>query len=381
MIRKTAWTRAHRVASRRSSRRAGRSPVETLESRRLLSTTIAIGLQGINGIENQAFANNTVGTFSANTSSGPVTSAAGYRATIDWGDGSQSDAMIGAPTENRFPIEGSHTYVEGGNYPITVLVTAADGTTATSSGALAYVADAALSLTPLSVSEAGGEGFTARLAQLTDADAAAPVSDYTATINWGDGSTTDVGQFVSTGGGQVQVVGSHTYPAATSARTYSVFVAVRDVDGYSVNTTSTVQVGPLSPLRPPQGGTAELPPNGAPATLATFDDPNGPGGLTASIDWGDGTTTPGSIVLQGGTTYDVDGGHAYTQPPPPTINVTVTGGGGNPQTLTVPVAVQPTPGAGDVVPVSGVWNRLLGGMDLTYRVTGKTTSGQVQNRL
>lgn len=318
---------------------------ESLESRHLLTMVISLSGGTVFATENQAFSNNVAGYFGAVVDGSPVTDVSGYAAKITWGDGTQSDALIGTSTGSTFPIEGSHTYLEGGSYPITLEVIAPDGTTATTPHAFAQVGDAPISVTPVIIAATAENGTIATVANLVDTNAQAPVSDYTASILWGDSSPSDPGQIISVANGRFQIVGTHTYPPSPSYQTYTVSVSVTDVDGASATTTSTAQVTASNPVPAlqPAAGNVQLVNDGTPGTLATFHDPdpNAPTLLQAIIDWGDGTTGPGQIVLQGGTTYDVNGGHTFPDPGPKTISVTLKDGNGNEQTLPVDITVQP----------------------------------------
>ena len=54
--------------------------------------------------------------------------------------------------------------------------------------------------------------------------------------------------------------------------------------------------------------------------------------FTASIQWGDGSTTSGTLVQTGAGTYNVVGSHTYLHSGDKTMNVVVTGDGGGSQT-------------------------------------------------
>ncbi|HQU41594.1 MAG TPA: DUF4214 domain-containing protein, partial [Pirellulales bacterium] len=64
-----------------------------------------------------------------------------------------------------------------------------------------------------------------------------------------------------------------------------------------------------------------------PQTLAVFSDPAGtesPGDYSATINWGDGTTSPGSIVANAaGSTFSVQGSHIFTQTGSFEVGVTI----------------------------------------------------------
>src|SRR5262249_20026733 len=149
--------------------------------------------------------------------------------------------------------------------------------------------------------------------------------DFVATIDWGDGATS--AGMVSGSNGAFTVDGSHTY--AQSGQ-YTVITQVNeDSDpGATANdlTSSTAIVGLV-----PGSGTSFSIPEGGPTgaiAVATFDDGNQSdqaSDFTASINWGDGTTTTG--VVSGGTgsfTVSDSVGHAYADEGSDTITTTVT---------------------------------------------------------
>src|SRR5207245_3578627 len=104
--------------------------------------------------------------------------------TIDWGDGQTSPATVDA---THSLISGTHTYTEEGTFNGSVSYS--DDCGSHKVAFQAKVADAALSATGVPVSATAGVAFSATVATFTDADPAGTASDYTATISWGDGST------------------------------------------------------------------------------------------------------------------------------------------------------------------------------------------------
>jgi hypothetical protein len=76
------------------------------------------------------------------------------------------------------------------------------------------------------------QSFTGPVASLIDGNPSAPLSDFTATINWGDSSSS--AGAVSGSGGSYSVTGSHTYG---STGYYNVSVTVNDVGGSTATTT------------------------------------------------------------------------------------------------------------------------------------------------
>ena len=87
----------------------------------------------------------------------------------------------------------------------------------------------------------GGVGSTAP-ASSTDANTAAPVSDFTATINWGNGGA-QTGGTVSGSGGSFKVDGSHTYGGTGP---FTVKVHILDEGGSTADATATILIYGLS---------------------------------------------------------------------------------------------------------------------------------------
>src|SRR5262249_40582983 len=114
-------------------------------------------------------------------------------------------------------------------------------------------------------------------------------SDFTVNIDWGDGTTT-AGTLTGSGG-SFTVTGSHTYATAGNF-TITTFMGDDSPDASFASATTQADIG--------FGGTevfsAANETQAVPAgtTVATFADNAGltAADYTASIDWGDGTTTP-----------------------------------------------------------------------------------------
>ena len=140
----------------------------------------------------------------------------------------------------------SGTPAEEGSFPITVMATDNGGCT----GTIAYtinVSDATLTLTMGSFAFAPGTAFSGPVATFHDANAAAPPSDFTATIDWGDGTTTP-GTITSNGGGNFTVSGTHTY---ATVGPFTVTVVVNDVGGSSARGTATINGATGAPTLSP----------------------------------------------------------------------------------------------------------------------------------
>jgi fibronectin type III domain protein len=99
--------------------------------------------------------------------------------------------------------------------------------------------DAPLSATGKSVSGTAGVKLNATVATFTDADPNGVASEYTASINWGDGSSSTAGTVSAAAGGGFEVKGSHTYAAAGR---YTTSVAISDVGGAKATATGGANV-------------------------------------------------------------------------------------------------------------------------------------------
>jgi hypothetical protein len=188
----------------------------------------------VSATEGKAFAGQ-VATFSDVDSNA---TAADYSATISWGDGSSSTGTV-AGGAGSFTVSGTHSYSEEGSFPVAVTITDSDNASnSASTNSTAAVADAALVASPacLATSPGSYNGPTA-----TFADAASPagtLSDFSASINWGDGATS-AGVVSGPGGGPYSVSGSHTYATTGS---FTITTTVTDVGG-AVATTSCKTIG------------------------------------------------------------------------------------------------------------------------------------------
>ena len=263
---------------------------------------------------------------------------ADYTATIDWGDGSAvapagvvasgADFLVVTPTGHTYAKDGTYSFtvnigdVEGGLFSI--------GETAYATG-LAVVADAPLvgvSVPALPSKPRGTPLAGVTVASFQDTNPAAPLTDFTATIDWGDGSPNTIGTIAQPGGiGTAFVVtGNHTYLQAQAAP-YIVTVAIHDNGGASLVTTTTTTVTEVPPIVTgiPVKMTKGLPFSAPVAYIVENPGlpPDPAGNYTATIDWGDGTKpTLGTVAAVPGGDWVV-GSHAYAQSGPYTITITV----------------------------------------------------------
>jgi PKD domain len=263
-----------------------------------------------------------------------------YTATIAWGDGQTSPGNISIPNANS--VSGSHTYLEEGAYTVSVTVTDSTGVTAGGSTSTS-VADAALAVSGASVTAVEGAAFSGTLASFTDADPSGSVTDYSATINWGD-QTSSAGTVTASGTGGFVVSGSHVYAEEGS---YAVTVTVSDAGGANATTTSSAGVTDAAIALTGATRFNEHHRTNFTATVATLTDAD-PGAVatdyTGQISWGDGTTStcPGttcSITVRTSGGFAVSGSHNYHNNGTYTVTIMLTDVGGSTSTTTTTIVV------------------------------------------
>jgi hypothetical protein len=159
-------------------------------------------------------------------------------ATITWGDGTTSAGT----SDGSSGIQGTHTYAEEGSYSgsVTYAYTVArpcSGATQTTSFQ-ATVHDASLTGSGRNIAGTAGQSLSAVVAHIDDANPNGTADDFTAQINWGDG-TTSPGSVSAVAGGGFDVTGTHTYAAAGN---YPVNTSITDIGANSITATSTAQI-------------------------------------------------------------------------------------------------------------------------------------------
>ena len=216
-----------------------------------------------------------------------------------------------------YVVFGQHNYAAPGQYTITVTITS-------TLGASASATSTATVTSPTSQGQAQGISFTATtnqpdynqdVAVFPAADPSDLPDDYTATIDWGDATTTAGIVFAAPAlqvpssasvplqpifTDQFAVNGYHTY---TMAGTYTVTVTITDLNGNTQTATSTATVTNATVTNTTGQGQAQglsftattnQPDDNQNVAVFPAKDVNDfPENYTATIDWGDGTTMPG----------------------------------------------------------------------------------------
>src|SRR5579871_6204615 len=231
-----------------------------------------------------------------------------YSASINWGDNTAATAGSISFSGTTFTVSGSHAYAEEGSYTLTVTInhenSAAQTVTSTATVSNANVAASG----GLSFNGTEGTGLgTQTVATFTDPGGAEPIADYSATINWGDGTTATAGTITVTGT-TFSITGSHSYG---EEGTYTLSVTVNHETSTSQTITDTATISDVAVAAtgvPVNAGVN----SSSTVSVATFTDPGGtePADGThysASITWGDNTpASVGTITLTNGV-YTVMG--------------------------------------------------------------------------
>ena len=288
--------------------------------------TVAVGdsdvltAQGtsLSGDPGSALTNVTVATF---TDSDGAALASNFIATVDWGDGTLTAGTI-TGSNGSFAVTDSHTYAFAGQDTITVtLLDPVHGNVNT-----VAIGDATIGLSTqvslISATEHVALGSNTVVAHVIDGNHADTAGGFTATINWGDGTTT-AGSIVGSNG-SFSVEGGHTY--ADEGNYDVTATVVRTSDAKTVSDTETVVVNDNDFLTG-HGATLIAPAGQAQAniTVATFSDSDTvsiASDFVATIDWGDGTTSAGTIAGSNGT-FAIIGNHTYAAIGNDTITVTM----------------------------------------------------------
>jgi hypothetical protein len=279
----------------------------------------------------------TVATFTDNEANA---SAGDFTAQVNWGDGTSTTGSVSSGN-GEFYVTASHAYYNQGSYTMTVTVSDTNYDSAQTT-ASATVGDAALTATALTIAPTAGASYTGPVATFTDADpngAAKFLNDpnqYTAIVAWGDGQHS--AGVITDNNGTFDVGGTHTY---TIYGTFSPHVTIEDEGGSTIATTSTANVADAAiaatgtTITSTEGGSFS-------GTIGTFTDANpymGAGAFTATLHWGDGTTTTGTVINTGTGQFSITGSHTYKDAGSDTLSFTVSDLGGSSNSSTTSVQV------------------------------------------
>lgn len=171
--------------------------------------------------------------------------------------------------------------------------------------------------------------FSGVAATFTDEDVH-DTSDYSATIDWGDGSAVDAGMIRANSAGGFDVVGSHTYTFGE----YTPVVTVTAPAGEGSSEARTLTMWGNAHVFAPPVACLGLPvsaSNGEAfrAAVARYVgvDVTLLGRYVATINWGDGQQSAGELVVNSDGSVSVIGEHVYADPGFDDVSVQLTASG------------------------------------------------------
>jgi Fibronectin type III domain len=260
------------------------------------------------------------------TDADPGGAASDYTATIEWGDGAKSAGTVSAAAGGGFEVKGSHTYAAAGQYTTGVTISDVGGAKTTATGSADVVGSPVVSnVSVLSVTET-----TAKLGFKIDPDGADTtyVIEYGPDTNYGQKTAAvDIGAVPGAQSLTQTLTGlapNHTYHFNVVATNSAAPGGVGGGD----RSFTTVPDAPLNATAEPVSGTAGTK---LTAKVASFTDADPTGEVsdyTASIEWGDGTTTAGTVGTAASGGFKVTGTHTYAAAGQYTTGVTITDVGG-----------------------------------------------------
>lgn len=295
--------------------------------------------------EGQQLTNAVVATFIDGFAGAP---ASDFTAIIDWGDGYTQTATSTPPTQvvamggGQFEVLGTNAYAEAGQYPITITILDKGGSTATASASVNVTEVPITAGAPVSFTAQEGIGFEGVVGTFTDANLLSVPKDFFASINWGDGSSSNAQITQPDGPGTkfvVSAVGDHLYAEESQAgQPYQISISVYDIGGANTTLTGTATVTD-APITVNAGSALASVAEGTSISgiVATFTDAYAAAPITdytATIIWGDGFFTPGTITFDPiHQVYNISGSHVYADEGDYTVGARVDDVGGSTTTL------------------------------------------------
>jgi hypothetical protein len=193
---------------------------------------------------------------------------------------------------------------------VTATSTDASGTTSEfSTPVVAY----SVTATGLSLNATAGVPFQGQVASFTSPDLAAAAVDFTAVIDYGDGTPSAAGTVVAAPGGFV-VVGLHTFTTANPITPVS--VTITDMLSLSQGTANSLadvasRGGWITPFGVTPQFVAGTLYTRVVASFTDTDPKSVSGQFNAIVNWGDGTANSIGDISADGAGFDVSGSHSY----------------------------------------------------------------------
>jgi uncharacterized protein (TIGR03118 family) len=324
------------------------------------------------------------------TDADPSSVPSDFAATIDWSDGTSTEGAInlvgGTGMENHFQVAGDHIYAEEGSYPVYVTLTTR-GNNPQTVNTTAQIADAALTAEHATFNAPESVSMTQVVATFTDDNSNAAFSDFSATINWGDGSTSAGVITQPSGlGTPFLVSGTHKYDDSGGSQEmdgFPVIVTITDVGGSVAIATSQANV--FDPVLVDPGvnvkAVAGAPFQGQVASFSTTDLSAKVGEFTAVVNWGDGQASSGAIVETGAGSFLVMGEHTYAQWGTYSVSVTIADDEGQSVSDSSIATVAPASIQAQAVPIVAVPHKLFSGTVATFTDPSRDAAGSFTVRI
>ena len=209
------------------------------------------------GVEGKEITNQRVVNFDdAGDATGRCT-VANYTLQADWGDGTTGPLEIDKPIKIdpgavpgtcTYSARGTHTYTRAGVYDVRAAICPAGGTCSTTPvPGTATIREADFRGAAQAITATAGTPFSGQVAELKDDNPLSQSGDFTATIDWGDGTPASAAALAGNAG-SFTIDGGHTYAAPGGYR-----IAVSVVHGGRTLVLDPQTVTVVDPA-PPSGG-------------------------------------------------------------------------------------------------------------------------------
>jgi len=268
-----------------------------------------------------------------------------FTASINWGDSQVSAGTI-TSKNGYFYVSGTTAYRAEGSFPVTVTITGKLGGASQTIAGNASVADAPITITPAIIIGYPNTDLTdISVLTFTDADPRGQLSDFSASIDWGDGETSAA--TITKSGKVYTLAGTHRY---TTAGSKPISVQVFSVGG--TLTTANVTARIARPSLIVEGG-PDITSDDSYGLYEgvyfnrqiTFSDSESGYTYTATVNWGDGSPLE-TLVISDNT---INLNHEFVNSGTYKAKVIVTDNTGATGSDTINLVVKNTPPSVDII--------------------------------